>query len=76
MGLNPVKVKEFFFTFHGPHFLTELILRTKLSSFLPTQKFTLQILFSGFSIKVQALLQPINLLSLQAKSQLKKSLDC
>ena len=36
----------------------------------------MQILFSGFSIKEQALLQPINLLSLQAKSQFKKSLDC
>ena len=25
MGLNPVKVKEFFFTLHGPHFLAEVI---------------------------------------------------
>ena len=63
MGLNPAKVKKLFFTFHGTHFLTELILRTKLIVFLPPQKFSLHILFSGFPIKVQALLQPINLTS-------------
>ena len=38
-----------------------------------TQKFTLQILFFDFSIKAQALLQTINLKSLEAKAQLKKS---
>ena len=38
-----------------------------------TQKFTVQILFFDFSIKAQALLQTINLKSLQAKAQLKKS---
>ena len=37
------------------------------------KNFTLRILFSDFSIKVGALLQPINLLSLRAKTQLKKS---
>ena len=75
--INPTKVKEFlfftfFYTLHGLHFLNEKKIKwfPLLST---TQKFTLQILFFDFSIKAQALLQTINLKSLEAKAQLKKS---
>ena len=75
--INPTMVKEFlfftlfFYTLHGLHFLTEK--KIKWFPLRTTQKFTVQILFFDFSIKAQALLQTINLKSLQAKSQLKKS---
>ena len=62
---------QVFYTLHGPHFLNEKKIKWFPST--TTQKFTLQILFVDFSIKAQALLQTINLKSLQAKAQLKKS---
>ena len=69
--VNHTKVKEFlFFTLHG-HFFTEKKIKWFPSTI--TQKFTLLILFFDFSIKEQALFQTINLKSLQAKAQLKKS---
>ena len=62
----------FFYTLHGLHFLNEKKIKW-FPLLTTTQKFTLQILFFDFSIKAQALLQTINLKSLQAKAQLKKS---
>ena len=74
-GTFPPRSKSFFslqvfYTLHGPHFLNEKKIKWFPST--TTQKFTLQILFVDFSIKAQALLQTINLKSLQAKAQLKK----